>query len=115
MKPYDLIYELFSIVVVVIVTVLRHYSLNISALCWLSALHITLHWLSALHIALRRLPDLIMPIVGLPSLAPNNSVLHLKGSKPGNQTGCRIATPELAPSPTYRAVLAPYTRSQSYL
>src|SRR6218665_213121 len=30
-----------------------------------------------------------------PTLAPNNSVLHYKGSKHGNQTGCRIATHRL--------------------
>src|SRR6218665_2630394 len=74
---------------------------------------LALRWLSALHIALRRLPDLIMPIVWLPSLAPNNSVLLLKGSKHDNQTGCRITTPALAPNPAYRPVLAPYTGSHN--
>src|SRR6218665_537105 len=42
-----------------------------------------IHWLPALHIAPR----------WLPTQAPNNSVLHYKGSKHANQTGCRIATP----------------------
>src|SRR6218665_3595094 len=85
------------------------------ALHWLSALYIALCRLPALHIALRRLPDLIMHIVWLPSLAPNNSVLHIKGSKHSNQTGCRIATSAMAPSPTYSHTLAPYTDSLLWL
>src|SRR6218665_3938810 len=48
-----------------------------------------------------------------PTQAPNNSVLHYKGSKHANQIGSRITTPELAPSPTYSPVLAPYTGSHN--
>src|SRR6218665_1322706 len=48
-----------------------------------------------------------------PSLAPNNSVLHYKGSKHANQIGSKIATPARAPSPQYSPVLAPYTGSHN--
>src|SRR6218665_408263 len=42
-------------------------------------------------------------------MAPNNSVLHYKGSKHDNQTGSRIATPDpaLASCPPYSPTLAP--------
>src|SRR6218665_3845463 len=45
-----------------------------------------------------------------PSLAPNNSILHYKGSKHDNQTGSRIVTtgPALSPCPPYSPTLAPY-------
>src|SRR6218665_245074 len=45
-----------------------------------------------------------------PSLAPNNSILHCKGSKHDNQTGSRIVTtgPALSPCPPYSPTLAPY-------
>ena len=50
---------------------------------------LALHWLSALYIALCWLPALYYST----TLAPNNSILHYKGYKHDNQTGCRIATP----------------------
>src|SRR6218665_2492661 len=70
---------------------------------------LALHWLSDLHIVLCWVPALYYST----TLTPNNSILHLKGSKHDNQTGCRITTPALAPSPIYRPVLAPYTGSHN--
>src|SRR6218665_2498406 len=55
------------------------------ALHWLSALYIALPWLPDLIISLRWLPALHIALNWLPTLAPNNSVLHIKGSKHGNQ------------------------------
>src|SRR6218665_2647556 len=80
--------------VVVVVTVLYHFTCDPMAL----------RWLPVFNIALCRLPALYYST----TLTPNNSVLHYKGSKHDDQTGCRIATPELAPSPTYSPALAPY-------
>src|SRR6218665_33371 len=65
---------------------------------WLPVFNIVLCWLPALYYST--------------SLARNNSILHYKGYKRGNQIGIRFTTPELAPSPTYSPALAPYTDSR---
>src|SRR6218665_1359690 len=95
-------------------------------MCWLTALNIALHWLPTTRFFISRAPNMIttsevelqplnwLPALALsptynhvlapcpqysPTLAPNNSVLHLKGSKHDNHIGSRIATPALAPYP----------------
>src|SRR6218665_2032484 len=70
---------------------------------------LALYWLPVFNIALCWLPALYYGT----TMTPNNSILHYKGSKQDNQTGSRIETPALAPSPTYSPGLAPYTGSHN--
>src|SRR6218665_2013953 len=61
--------------------------------------------LSPIYIALCRLP---IVLIWLPQLGSS-----LQGYKHANQIGSRIATPALAPSPTYSPALAQYTGSHN--